>query len=454
MRIVIVGDGKVGYTLAEQLSQEQHDVTIIDKNASALRRADDALDVLCIQGNGASIRTLQEADVEHTDVLIAATTSDEMNMVCCLMGRRLGVKHTVARIRDPEYIEELPLLKQEIGLDLVINPEEAAANEVARLLRFPNVHAIESFARGRVEMIAFRVHATDPVCGKPLSKFTLPHGASILFCAVEHDGEVIIPSGTTVLHADDIVHIIGQPTATSAFFKFLGRNQDKVRLAMIIGGGRISYYLARALIADGIAVKIIEIDPDVAHRMGDALPDALIIRGDGMDQAVLQSEGLEKTDAFVSLTDRDEENLMVALYARQCGVPKVVTKINRFNYTDIIRQMGIDSVITPKAIAANRIVRYVRGLVNSQGSAIETLYRIIGGQAEAIEFEAKDSSRLVGHTLRELPLKPGVLIATLAREGKIIIPRGDDIIEPGDHVIAIIKGLSVVDLDDILEDRE
>ena len=451
MRIVIVGDGKVGYTLAEQLSQESHDVVIIDKDAEALRRADEALDVLCVQGSGASVRVLQEAGVEHANLLIAATTSDEMNMVCCLLGRKLGAQHTIARIRDPEYAGEMRMLKEELGLTMVINPEEASAHEIARLLRFPHATGIDVFAQGRVEIVSFRVLATDAITEQPLSAFARKLPADVLFCAVERDGQVIIPNGSTVLHAEDSVYIVGQPTATSEFFKFLGRAHNKVRDVMLVGGSRIARYLARELLNMGMAVKLIELDEEVAQAISLELEDALVICGDGTDQSLLQAEGLDDTDAFVALTDRDEENLLMSLYAHQQGLRKVVAKVTRLHYTQLFRQLGVDSVINPKLLAADIIVRYVRALVNSEGSAIETLYRIVEGKAEAIEFEARANSRLVGHPLRLLPLRAGVLLAALVRAGKIIIPRGDTVILPKDHVIAVTHGHTVIDLDDLLE---
>ncbi|MDR3051300.1 MAG: Trk system potassium transporter TrkA [Oscillospiraceae bacterium] len=453
MRIIIVGDGKVGYTLAEQLSKEKHDVVIVDKNEAALARADAALDVLCVHGNGASIPTLREAGAGHCDLLIAATTNDEMNMICCLLGRRLGAKHTVARIRDPEYEQELAVLKAELDLNLVINPERAAAEEIARLLRVQDANTVESFAHGRVEILSFRVQPDDPVVGKPLAQLTPRIPVDVLFCAMERAGVVSIPDGATSFLPGDTVYIVGPPAMGNAFFRYLGRSTEKVRSVIIIGGGRITRYLTRLLDPYGMSVKIIELNPAVADALGGEFSDALVIRGDGTEQDLLLNEGLEQADAFVALTDRDEENLMAALFAHQRRVPRVITKINRMNYSDIIHTMGIDCVITPKMIAANSIERYVRALSNSEGSAMETLYRILGGKAEAMEFGVSPLSRLHGQPLRALPLKKGVLIAALARGDRILIPRGDTVIQPGDHVIVIACGLTVMDLNDLLEGK-
>ncbi len=453
MRITIVGDGKVGFALAEQLSKEKHDVTIIDKNAAALQRADDALDVLCIEGNGASVRVQQEAGVPHTDLLIAATSSDEMNMVCCLLGRKLGAKNTIARIRNPEYTQDLPLLQKELGLTMVINPEEAVAREIARVLRFLHADSIEPFARGRLELVGFRVQPTDLIVGTPLVDCVkrLPH--DVLFCAVERDDDVLIPNGETVIRAGDIAHVIGQPADLHQFFKVLGRGGNKVHNVMIVGGGKIAHYLAKDLLATDKVVKVIELHEEAALQLSSELPDVLVIRGDGTDVALLESEGLQQMDAFVALTDRDEENMMIALHAHECGLRKVVTKINRLNYMNLIHRLGVDSVFSPKLVAANRIVRYVRSLENAEGSAIETLLRIAGNKAEALEFEACAQSRLVGQPLRHLPLKRDVLIAALVRDGRIVIPRGDSVIQAKDRVIAITRDLTVIDLNDLLEGK-
>ena len=452
MRIIIVGDVKLGYTLATHLSQENHEVVIIDKNEEALRRAGEALDVLCVKGSGASVQVLREAGVGQADLLIAVTTSDEMNMVCCLMGRKLGAEHTIARIRDPEYASELDMLRKELGLAMVINPEEAAAQEIARILRFPHADNLEVFARGRVEMVGFRLQPEDPILAKPLYKLAGRMPAGVLFCAVERQGQVRIPHGDTVLQEGDIAHILGEPTATNEFFRYLGRTKNKLRSVMIVGGGRITHYLAKLLLSMKKEVKIIEIKEEKAHALNEELEDALVICGDGTDQELLQSEELEAMDAFVSLTDRDEENLMTALFAHELGVRKVITKINHINYADIIRRMGIHSVISPKLITANHILRYVRALQNSQGSPIESLYRILDGKAEALEFVAKAGSGVVGHALRSLSFKRDILLAVAVRGQTIIIPKGDTVIHSGDHVIVIARGQLIQDLDDLLKE--
>lgn len=454
MKIIIIGDGKVGYSLAENLSKENNDITIIDKNMDALKKASEFLDVMCIKGNGLSAKTLLEAGVKEADLLIAATSSDEMNMVCCLTGKKLGADHTIARIRDPEYANELSILKADLGLDMVINPEQAAANEIAHVLRFPSAANVEIFAKGRVEFVEIRVPHAMPIIGMKLkevfkkdnfSKFS----SDVLIGAVIRDDEVIIPDGEFEIKENDTLYIVGRPSSVSAFCRHIGKSNGKVKNVMILGGGRIAYYLARYLDEIEMKAKIIEISRDRCIELSELLPNTLIICGDGSDDMVLQSENLSDMDAFVALTGRDEENLMSALLAKQSGVNKVIAKVNRINYTCVIKNMGIDSVVSPKSITTNNIVRFVRGLKNAMGSPIQALYRIIGNQAEAIEFIANQSTRILNIPLKNMKIAKGVLVAAIVRKNDIIIPHGSDVIKPGDSVILITKNKQFTDLNDI-----
>lgn len=450
MRIIIAGDGKVGHTLAQQLSITKHDVVVIDNNAEALRRADESLDVLGVKGSCGSVSTLKEAGVADTDLLLAVTSRDELNMICCLLGRRLGAKHTIARIRDPEYREGLSIFQKELNLDMIINPEWNAAQEIARVLRFPQANNVELFAGGRIEMLDFRVRESDNLAGRPLFEIARRLPPEVLFAAISRDGQVTIPGGDTVLEIDDVVYILGKTTSTTAFFRKLGRGLAPIQTAMIIGGGLVALYLARLLEKGRIEVKIIEKDKERAHLLDEEL-NATIIVGDGTDQQLLQSEEIDEVDAFVAVTGQDEENLLSAIYAKDCGVDKVVAKINRANYAGLIRRMGIDSVISPKELAANQILRFVRAMENSGESSIERLYRIVDGQAEALEFYAHKDCRLVGTPLRDLPLRRGMLLGALVRGNKVIIPRGDTTVEENDRVIAIAPGQTVSGLGDLLE---
>lgn len=450
MRIVIVGDGKVGYTLAEMLSQEKHDVVIIDSDSQVLRNASDALDVICVTGNGASSRVQLEAGVQEADVLVAATSSDEINMVSCLVAKKLGAKHTIARIRNPEYSSDLKMLQEELGLSMVINPEQTAADEIARLLRFPAAANIDTFVRGRVELVEFRLLPEDDIVGLQLRSLPKKYADNILICAVERDDEVIIPGGQFELQVDDMLHIIGNTESVTRFFKQLGRYTAKLKDILIIGGGRISYYLAKYIESAGMQLRIVEINPARASTLSELLPHSLIICGDGTEQELLDSEGLETADAFVALTDRDEENIITAMYAMRKGVPKVIAKLNRTNYLDIIGDMGIDSVVSAKLLTADHILHYVRAMENSRDWEIETLYRIVDGKAEAMEFASARGFEQCGVPISQLELKKNLLIAVIVRDGKVIIPRGWDMIQKNDRVIVVTTDPTLREINHIL----
>jgi trk system potassium uptake protein TrkA len=455
LKIVIVGNGKVGFSLAEQLVREKYDVVIVDMREDTLRRAADALDIMSVKGNGISAATLIEAGVPEADLMVAATNSDEINMVCCLTAKHLGAKYTIARIRNPEYNAGLSDLKRNMGIDMVINPENATAVEISRLLRFPSAANIETFCRGRVELIGFRLLEEDFLVNRPLHALSdQVKKLSLLFCAVERlGGEVVIPNGSFVPKAGDKLYLIGRPSSLDQFFRLLGRYSPKVKSVFIVGGGKISLYLSDVLEKMKMRVKIVEIQEERCRFISERLPHTTVICGDGTDQELLESERLAATDAFVALTDRDEDNLILSLYAMQKGVQKVVTKSNRQNYAGIAQTIGLDSVISPKLITAAQILQVVRGMQNSQGSVMNTLYRIADGSAEAMEFTASAKTRHLGVPLKELHLRKGILIAVLARGGDIIIPEGSSSIQEGDSVILISRDLRILDLNDIYEDE-
>ena len=448
-----MGDGKVGFTWAEHLSQVEHDGTVIDTNDDALRRASESLDVMCVKGNGASISALRESGADTADVVIAATSMDEVNMVCCLTAKRLGAKYVIARVRNVEYAAELATLKQELGIDMVINPENATAVEISRLLRFPSAANIETFYRGRVELIGFRVQEGDFIVGHPLSAQShklqeLP----MLMCAVERCGEVTIPDGSFVPQAEDRLYLIGQPSGLTDFFKLLGRYTPRLKDVFLVGGGRIAHYLTAILEHLGMRVKIVERSMDRCRHLSEVLPRTMVICGDGTDQELLEQENISAADAFVALTDRDEDNLIISLYAMQQGLKKVVAKSNRQNYAGIARAVGLDSVISPKFITANQILQVVRGMQNSKGSVMNALYRIAGGHAEAMEFLANDTTRNLGIPLKDLRLKKGILIAVLVHQNRIIIPDGSSILSQGDTVIIVSRNHGILDINDIYDD--
>ena len=452
MRIIVIGAGKVGYTLAEHLTKEEHDVTVIDKNDDVIERCSGSLDVICLKGNGANAKVLLEAGVDKANIVIASTESDESNMLSCLIAKRLGAQYTIARIRDPEFNESQTLLQNELGIDVAINPERATALEISRLLRYPFAGSIESFARGLVEMVEFRAQEKDPIIGIPMKDLSVkvPNLPRILYAMVERNNNVIIPDGNFVILPGDKVFVSGDMLTITDFFRFLKRYNQKIRSVMLLGGGRISYYLSRLIVPMGIHVTLFEIDPQKARTLSELLPKVDVIQGDGTDQDLLQEQGLSQVDAFVSLSNRDEENLMTGLYASRIGVPKIIAKNSRMAYVDILNDLGLDSVISPQVITSSTILRYVRARENSNGTHVERLYRLIDGKAEAIEFEARKGDPYIGVPLKDLTTRKGSLVSVIVHQGKIIIPFGKDHIEEGDHVIVVSRNLGISDLNEVL----
>lgn len=453
MKIIIIGNGKVGYTLAEQLCMADHDLTIIDQQPFALQRADNNLDVLCISGNGTSVRTLMEAGARESDLLIAVTSSDEVNIVCCLLAKKLGAKHTIARIRDPEYSADAPLLQREIGLDMIINPEQAAAMEISRIFRYPSATGVDTFAHGKVEMVGFSIEADDKITGVPLRVFDQQHPNRTLMCAVQRGEEVIIPNGDFIPQPNDTAYMIGNPLELKRYFHLMGRPMTRIKDVVILGGSRISTYLTWELSKLDIHVRIVEKNLEKCERLSERLPNALIIHGDGTNNEIIEAENLFKSDAFVSLTDRDEDNLLMALNAIHAGVPNVAAKMTRPNYIDLAKDVGLDSIISPKDLTANIISSYVRSMTNSEGSVVERLYRLLNNQMEAVEFTATTSTRFLNTALKNLKLKRGLLIAAIVRGNEAIIPNGNDMILENDRVIVVARSLFLEDFNDILKDK-
>lgn len=453
MKIIIVGNGKVGFSLAEQLVLEQHDITIVDMNERSLRQAADILDVMVVKGNAVSADTLREAGAPEADLLVAATNADEVNMVCSLTAKNLGTKYTVARIRNPEYTANLDELRENLKIDMVINPESATAWDIARLLRFPMAANIETFCRGRVEMMGFRLQQGDFLVDKPL--YTLSSQIKkldLLFCAAQRSGEIIIPNGSFVPQTDDKLYVIGRPDSLDQFFRVLGRYSHKIQQVMVVGGGKITTYLADLLTKAGMRLKIVEQDELRCRQLSEHFPKATILQGDGTEQELLDSENLTACDAFVALTNRDEDNLIISLYAMQQGLTKVIAKCNRQNYVGIARTAGLDSVLSPKMITSSYILRMVRGLHNSQGSVMNALYRIADGKAEAMEFSVGLDTLHLGIPLKELPLRSGVLLAVIVRDRQIIIPEGSSTLQQGDSVIIISRNSGITNLNEIYQD--
>ena len=450
MKVVIVGDGKVGGTIARQLSGEGHDIIVIDNNIKVLNNASQTMDIMSVEGNGASMAVQRRAGVPDADLLIAATSLDEVNMLSCLVGKKVGVANTIARVRNPEYYEQIKELKDELGLSMAVNPELAAAIEISRLLRFPSALKIELFARGRGELVEIKIAPHSVLDGMPLWAIYKEFQVKVLICAVQRGDEVFIPSGDFVLQAGDKINLTAPHMEITKFFRTIGIFRTGVKSVMILGGGRLAYYLAKDLLAMHVRVKIIEMDYERCEYLCEMLPEAVIIHGDGTDKELLQEEGLEKTDALVCLTGMDEENIVVALYGKAKKISKVIAKINRISFDEILDNLDIDGFISPKTIAANNIVRYVRSMQNSAGSSnVETLHRLVNERVEALEFKVNEKSPVVGIPLKNMKTKSGVLVATIIRGSRIIIPGGNDTIEIGDSVI-IVTMTKLMDLKDIL----
>lgn len=451
VRIIIVGCGKVGETLAAELSQEGDDITVIDRKEDKVERLCNAYDIMGCTGNGAGYSTQLEAGIKEADLLIAVTGSDELNLLCCLLARKAGNCQTIARVRTPEYSSELRYLKEELGLAMVLNQELATAMELARVLKFPSAIDIDTFAKGRVDLLRFRIPADSPLDQMTLNEMHSRLKSNVLVCTLEHGGEILIPTGDSRMEAGDVISIVAASREEIPFFRKIGLQTNQVKNVLIVGGGQISYYLARLLCPAGIRVKIIERQMKRCEELCELLPKATIIHGDGTNRQLLEEEGIEQTEGFVALTDIDEENVILSLYAKKCGCRKVITKVNRLSFDEVIDSLDLDTRVCPRDITAESILQYVRSVKNSIGSNVETLHRISDNQAEALEFVIRDNFRMTEVSLRDLPLKPGILIASINRGGQIILPRGKDVIREGDTVIVITTRKGLNDINDILQ---
>lgn len=450
MKIVIVGDGKVGSALTKQLASENHDIVVIDNNKYKLQKSLESLDIMVLAGNGITIDVQKEADVPHSDLLIAVTSADEVNILCCIVARKLGCKHTIARVRNPEYSEQLYFLKDELNLSMTINPERTAAQEIFRLLQLPSFLKRDTFAKGRVEIVEIELPEHSVLCGKKLSELYHTIKANVLVCSVERGDKIVIPDGNFRLEEGDKLFVSASSKDLMTLIKCLHLSTHKIKEVIIVGGSRIAYYLSTALLASGIDVKIIENKDDRCQELAAMLPQATIIKADGSDQQVLLSEGIEQTDAVISLTNIDEENLLISMYANHLHVPKVITKINRQEYNELFRGRGIDSVISPKLLTANAIVRYVRAMDNTSGGSVLTLHHIVDDKVEAVECKVAETTKYLGKTLSEIVLKPNILIACINRKNTVMIPKGSDTLECGDTVVVVADADFVIqDLNDI-----
>lgn len=451
MNIIIVGCGKVGGTIAEQLASENHDIVIVDNDAERLHQVGDMLDVMCVHGNGGSATVLEEAGAKTCDLLIAVTLSDELNLLTCLIAKKLGAANTIARVRNPIYADGIHLVKDDLGLSMIINPELAAASEISRTLRFPSAIKVETFAKSRVEVINFRITPGNMLCGIKLENLKSTVKTDIFICAVQRGNEVFIPNGSTELMANDVISFLASPGNAHEFFKKIGASSHKIKDMIIIGGGRLTYYLTKMLLQVGIRVKIIEEDLKRCEELSELLPEAMIIHGDGTDNELLHEEGIEEADAVATLTGLDEQNVIMSLYATQYAPQaKLFTKIKHFDFDDMLKSMDIGSVIYPKYITADHIIKYVRVMQNSIGSNVETLHHIVDDKVEVLEFRIREESEMLGVPIEKLKIRPGVLVACISRGGKGFIPGGKDTIEFGDTVIIVTTNKGLYDIENIL----
>ena len=449
MKIIIVGCGKVGETLAAELGEEGNDITVVDLSQEKVKTISEKLDVMGVVGNGATNTTLREAGIEEADLLIAVTESDELNLLCCTIAKKSAKCRVIARVRNPEYRSEADYLKNELELAMVINPEYAAAEEISRVLRFPVATNIDTFAKGKVELLKFKLPEENLLVGMPVKDVVAKLHCNILVCTVERDEDAYIANGNFVFEGGDVISIIASRKNAADFFKKIGYKQHSVKNIIVIGAGNITEYLCELLRDSGISVKIIDSDYEKCVAISSLHRNAIVINGDRTDRELLVEEGIENTDAFVILSENDEENILLSLFAKASSKGKVITKINRSEYDDIIKHLGIDTSVYPKNITSDMIVRYVRAMKNTLGSNVETMYSVIKDKVEASEFIVGESA-VTGTPLSKLKLKKDVLIAAILRGGEVILPRGQDTIETGDAVIIVSKILGLHDISEVI----
>ncbi len=456
MKIVIIGGGKVGAKLASSLSGEEHDIVVIDNSRSVIQKLGDAYDVLAMYGNGATLTLQKQADVEHADLLIAVTSQDELNMMCCIMARKLGCQNTIARVRNPEYAKQMYFLREELGLSMSVNPEASAAREISRLLQFPGVIRRDSFAKGRMEIVELDVVKGDVFDGVFLYDLPKKLKTKVLVCAIQRDGSVKIPDGNVALQAGDRIHVTAPTAELVALTSMLTHEKTSVfkrkatKDVMLIGGSRITQYLAESLLKTGTNVKIIEMDLKRCHMLAELLPKATVINADGSNQEVLRSENMEQMDAVVSLTNMDEENLIISMYAKHKGVPQVITKLNRTEYAELFREKGIDRIVSPKQLSAQEIIRYVRAMQNTDIDSIISVHQMVEGKIEALEFRVTEKTKYHSIPLKDLKIKPNILISSINHHDKVVIAGGNDLYKPGDTVVVVsLANRVILDLNDI-----
>jgi len=452
MHIIVAGCGKIGTTIVSSLVKEGHDVVAIDQSAEVITELNNVYDVMAVCGNSTDCNTLAEAGVEKAELFISLTGSDEMNMLSCFIARKMGAGYTIARIRNPEYNDEsLTFLRQNLDISMAINPEQLTARAIYNILKLPSAMKIETFSQGSFEMIELRLKQDSPMIGQTLWQLRKKYQANFLICCVQREDNVIIPDGTFVLQTGDRIGLIAAEPEIQKLLRLMGLQQKKTRSVMLLGAGRIAYYLARLLLEAGNSVKVIEKDEEKCKEFCQLLPRATTIHGDGARQELLNEEGLPSTDAFVALTGQDEQNILLSFYANSQKVSKVIGKVNRGEFAAMADRLGLDCTISPRNIVADVLVQYARALQNSMGSSVETLYKLMDGKAEALEFIVRDDFPGLQIPLKELPVKSNILLVGILRSRRAIIPTGDDCILSGDRVVVLSAGHRLHDLSDILK---
>ena len=451
MKVIVIGDGKVGRTIVEHTCQEGHEVVVVDTNSQSVEQAIDKYDVMGIVGNGASYDILKSAGADKANVVIAATSSDETNILSCLIAKKLGAKSTIARVRSYDYINQINIIKKDLGINMTFNPEYEASREIMKIINFPEAIRVESFAKGNVDLVELYLPENSPLVGKSLIEIYQKYQVKVLVCAVQRNEEVFIPTGGFIFQEKDKIHITAKRSDLKRFLKKLGLIEDKIESVMLIGGGKLSLFLGKELIKNKYDVKIIEQDYKRCVELSELLPQATIIHGDGTDQNVLDEEGIKTRDAVVCLTSTDEENIILSMYAYKQKVHKIIAKINRPSFAGLMETISMASVISPKEIVASQIVSYLRATNNSRGSNVVTLHKLVNNKVEALEFVAKENKKLLNICLKDLKLKSNILIAGIIRDGKAIIPNGNDMILENDNVIVVTTNHFLDDLNEILE---
>ena len=451
MKIVINGCGKIGKTILASLVAEGHDVVAIDNNRSVISNITDIYDVIGVCGNGADNDVLSQAEINNAELFVSVTGSDELNMLSCFMAKRMGAKHTIARIRNPEYNDDgLSFMRKQLDISLIINPELMAAHELYNILKLPSAAKVERFSARNFEMIELKLKADSVLDGVKLIDLRSKFKSEFLVCAVQRGEDAYIPDGNFVLKSGDKIAVTAKPAQIIKLLKEMGIQQNPAKKIMILGAGRTAYYLAKRLSQINNSVTVIEKEKSICEEFCEALPNVLVVNGDGSDRELLNEEGIHNMDAFVSLTGMDEQNILISSYAASEDVPKVIAKINREELVPLAENLGLDTFVSPKKLISDVLVKYARALENSQDNSMETLYKVMDDKVEVLEFLVKENRDFTGVTFKELKLKPNILIAGIIRDKKTIIPSGEDMMLQGDKVIVLAANQRINDLSDIV----